>query len=261
MSPFIRPRPVDDPPVRLVVFHHAGGSAAAYYPFVHGLPPDWDLVLIDLPGRGRRHRSPALTDMTALVDLGTQDVVSLAGAPVALFGHSLGAVVAAEVTRCLPALGVSPVWLGVSGRPGPDEGARYGLPSSVSDGQLLHALRDAGGLPDRLDEVPQFRERLLRVIRCDLRAVESYRPDPGRQPLAVPVTAFAGASDQLAPPPAVAAWARETRAGFRMRVFSGGHFYFADSAFAGLAAALTHEIERALRSVRSPGPTMSPARA
>ncbi|CAM5349254.1 hypothetical protein SNARM312S_04628 [Streptomyces narbonensis] len=106
-SPFLRPRPVDDPAVRLIGFHHAGGSAAVYYPFVRHLPADWDLLLLDLPGRGRRATAPQLDEMAEVVETVVADVLPWADddAPFALFGHSMGAVVALETARALEALG------------------------------------------------------------------------------------------------------------------------------------------------------------
>jgi medium-chain acyl-[acyl-carrier-protein] hydrolase len=167
-------------------------------------------------------------------------------APFALFGHSLGAIVAAEAARRLEALDVAPVWVGVSGRPGPSQQAGYDLHSSMSDEGLMRVLDGNGGIPEQIKEMPDFRDRFLRLVRDNLRAVESYRPAPGRRPLAAPMTAFAGDRDPLAPPSAVAAWAQETRGHFRLRTFAGGHFYFRGPAFPVLAAAVTGDIERAV---------------
>lgn len=248
MSPFIRPRSVDDPVVRLVVFHHAGGSASAYFPLVRGLPQDWDLLLLDLPGRGKRHTSPPLTDMAALVALATRDVLPWAEAPLALFGHSFGAVLASEVARVLPDHGVRPSWVGVSGRAAPAHRVAedYTLPE-FTDAELLSRLTEMGGLPDRLDELPEFRDRLLRLVRADLRAVASYRPDPDRKPIAAPLTAFVSTDDAWAPLAEIGAWARETAGEFRQRVFSGGHFHFLGESFATFTGALVQEIRRSMR--------------
>lgn len=248
MSPFIRPRSVDAPAVRLVVFHHAGGSASAYFPLVRGLPADWDLVLLDLPGRGKRHKSPPLTEMAALVALATEDVLAWAGAPLALFGHSFGAVLASEVARSLPARGVRPAWVGVSGRSAPDHRVAedHTLPE-FTDSELLRRLTEMGGMPERIDELPEFRDRLIALVRADLRAVASYRPDPGRLPIAAPLTAFVSTDDAWAPLAEIGAWARETTGEFRQRVFSGGHFHFLGESFATFTAALVHEIRRSMR--------------
>ena len=249
MSPFIRPRPVDDPAVRLVVFHHAGGSASAYFPLARGMPEDWDLLLLDLPGRGKRHKSPPLSEMPALVDLAAADILPWAGPPLALFGHSFGAVVASEVARCLQRRGVRPAWVGVSGRSAPDHRVAYDRTlHEFTDEELMERLTEMGGIPERIDELPEFRDRLIKLVRADLRAVASYRPDPARNPLTASLTAFVSTDDDWAPLPAVGAWARETTGEFRQRVFSGGHFHFVGEAFASFTAALVHEVRRALRA-------------
>jgi surfactin synthase thioesterase subunit len=250
----LRPRPVERPSLRLIVFHHAGGSAAAYFPLVHGLPDDWDLVLPDLPGRGRRYDVPALDDMAALVSVAAEDVLGWAGPPIAIFGHSLGAVVAAEAARAAQAKGVEPVWVGVSGRPAPDRHVDAGLdPYRLSDEELMRELTAIGGIPGRIDEVPEFRERFIRLVRTDLRALGSYRPDPDRVPLTAPLTAFGATDDVLAPPASIAAWAGETSGVFRQRLFTGGHFHFLRESFPAFARTLGHEIQRS-PSLRSRTP-------
>jgi hypothetical protein len=52
---FARPRPQSNPSLRVIAFHHAGGSAAMYHPLSAALPADWELLILDLPGRGKRH--------------------------------------------------------------------------------------------------------------------------------------------------------------------------------------------------------------
>jgi surfactin synthase thioesterase subunit len=243
----VRPRPLEDPALRLVAFHHAGGSASAYFPLVHGLPADWDLVLPDLPGRGKRQGTPALDDMASLVAVAAEDVLAWSGPPIAIFGHSLGAVVAAEVARAVEARGVEPVWVGVSGRPAPGWHVETGLdPHRLTDEQLMRELTAIGGIPHRIDEVPEFRDRFIRLVRTDLSALASYKPAPDRVPLAAPLTAFGATDDVLAPPSSIAAWSGETTAVFRQRLFTGGHFHFLHNSFPNFARALAHEIQRSL---------------
>lgn len=244
MTAFVRPRRVEDPVLRLVVFHHAGGSAASYYPLTHGLPAGWDLLLLDLPGRGRRHAAPPLEEMSALVAQATEDLLPWTGrVPLALFGHSLGSVVAFEVAHALQARGLPPAWVGVSGRVAPDEYVPVpGLDPSLPDEELTRGLSLLGGLPERLHEVPEFRRRFLRLIRTDLKALLGYRPAPRRQPLRAPLTAFGATDDPLAPPGALDAWARETQGEFTRCLLPGGHFHFLGDSFARFTSVLTAEI-------------------
>ncbi|OEJ28001.1 hypothetical protein AR457_29560 [Streptomyces agglomeratus] len=248
MTHFVRPRRLEHPAVRLVVFHHAGGSASAYFPLTRHLPPDWDVLLLDLPGRGKRHALPALEDMELIVAAATEDVVPYAdGPPLALFGHSLGAVVAFETARELEARGAGPGWVGVSGRGAPGHEVLTRLPDhDSSDAELMARLKSMGGMPHQLDEVPAFRDRFLQLVRRDLRAVSAYRPDPHRAPLAAPLTVFGAAQDDWAPLASMAPWARQTRARFSRRVYPGGHFHFLGGAFEAFAADLAEEISFAL---------------
>ncbi|MDH6696263.1 alpha/beta fold hydrolase [Streptomyces sp. MAA16] len=242
---FVRPRTLAPADLRLVVVPHAGGSGAVYHPMTRCLPPSWELLLLDLPGRGKRHGLPPLTDMKALVAQVTDDVVALAdGTPLALFGHSFGAVVAAETARSLESRGTVPLWVGVSGRQAPAvrPGIRL-LDPTLSEVELARRLTRLGGMPDRLDELPEFRARFLQLIRSDLRALDSYRPAAGRRPLTGDLTAFAATDDALAPAAGAAAWAPETTGAFRRRIFPGGHFHFLKDAFRAFTAAVVAEIE------------------
>ena len=258
MNPFVRPRPVDDPAVRVVAVPHAGGSAAAYFPLLPAIPANWDLLLLDLPGRGKRHRLPPLPNMTRIVATAVADLRPWTGPPLALFGHSMGAIVATEVAHDLVSRGIAPAWLGVSGRAAPGSGSAHAAPSHrLSDAELLRSLAEMGGLPDRLAEVPEFRDRLLSLVRADLTAVDGYRPPAGRDPLPVPLTAFGAIDDVWAPPGAVAAWRQETTGPFRLRWFTGGHFHFVRSGFREFADVVRTEIALA---VTAPVPATGPGR-
>lgn len=245
---FHRPRPVDSPALRLIGFHHAGGSAAVYHPFARHLPDDWDLLLLDLPGRGRRAGQAPLDDMTDVVATAVADVLPWAGdTPLALFGHSMGAIVALETARSLEGLGCAPLWTGVSGRVAPHFRRPDVTPLSERDDcALLKVLFELGGMPERAAEAPDFLDRFLRTVRADLTAVDNYRPDPARSPLSSPLTVFGGTQDPWAPPSAMHLWRRETTARFAQKFFPGGHFYFLDDLF----PALTHQLVRQIDSCR-----------
>ena len=240
-SPFLRPRPVDHPEVRFVAFHHAGGSASTYHALSRRLPQTWDVLLLDLPGRGRRTHEDAKARMTDLVDQISFDLDPWLGAPLALFGHSMGAILALEGARQLPQ---PPIWVGVSGRLAPSlQSVRPTRLHELSDDALLDVLIGMGGTPNELRFETELRTRFLATIRADLTAVASYRPDPHRDRLDCPISTFAGTEDPWAPPAAMAAWSRETAVGVEQHAFPGGHFYFLQDGLAELADRIVAELD------------------
>jgi medium-chain acyl-[acyl-carrier-protein] hydrolase len=243
---FLRPRPHANPSLRLIAFHHAGGSATMYHPLAAELPADWELLLLDLPGRGKRYCEEPIATMPELVARAVEDLRPWLDTPVALFGHSLGAIVAAEVGRACERLGAPPVWVGVSAKVAPTLHPQARRLSELDDDALLDAIRALGGTSEAVWDIPELRDHFLRVVRADIAALESYRPQPDRPALGCPVTAFAGASDVWAPPTTMRPWARETRSDFHLRQFEGGHFYFLGPAFAGFARELVRQIEHSL---------------
>lgn len=244
MTALVRPRRLDDAALRLAVFHHAGGSATAYVPLARELPADWDALLIELPGRAAGQVAPSPWDLGVVVGMLAQDLLSWAdAAPLALFGHSLGAVLAFETARALQERGAPVAWVGVSGRVAPGEQAAVPwLDPRAPDEELARALGRLGGLPARLDEYPDIRRRFLDLTRTDLTALDGYLPDPRRRPLAAPLTAFGGAADPLAPRMALAAWARQTTGPFGLRALRGGHFGLFDDGFKRFTPVLVGEI-------------------
>ncbi|MBO1416425.1 thioesterase II family protein [Streptomyces sp. FH025] len=250
--PFIRPRVVEDPELRLIGFHHAGGSGSAYFPLHKELPPTWELLLLDLPGRGKRYGQAPIEELTEAVELAVRDVLPWTDAPFALFGHSYGSLVALETARTLHGLGREPVWLGVSGRVPPSYRGRRKQLSSLPDGELLQELDAMGGLPEQLAEIPEFLDRFVRLTRADLRAVESFRPAEDRAVLGCPITVFCGTDDAWGPPEEMDGWGLETSAGHRRLVHRGGHFYFLGSAMPAFARGVVAEIESALATAGVP---------
>lgn len=247
-TPFTRPRTPHAPELRLFVLHHAGGSATTFFPLARALPQTWEPVLYDLPGHGRRRAEPLLGTVEEMVEHLVADLDGELDTPFALFGHSLGAVVAFETARALNELGRSPLWLGVSGRSAPEShnGGPLAL-DTVDDQALLSSLNAVGGgMPERIAEVPEFRDRFLRLARADLTAVDAYRPDTQRIPLPCPVGTFSGADDPWSPPPSAVAWEQETHAGCTHRTLPGGHFYFTEHGPGQLARSVATDARKAI---------------
>src|SRR5262245_11016329 len=80
-----------DARAQLVCFPHAGGSASYFHPLSAALSPEFDVRVMQYPGRQDRRREPLIESVDALADHAFAALIPVVDRPVALFGHSMGA--------------------------------------------------------------------------------------------------------------------------------------------------------------------------
>jgi surfactin synthase thioesterase subunit len=216
------------PEVRLVAFPFAGGSASVFRGWSAWLPPAVELWPVLLPGRGRRVSEPARDRIATIVSDMAALLPAVVEAPFVLFGHSMGATLAYELTRELAARGSTvPCGLIVSGQAAPHRPDRRPPIHHLPDAAFVGAVRDLGGTPPELFEHPELVELVLPALRADFAAVETYEWVPG-PPLDVPLVAFAGENDPVIDPADVAEWDHHSCASSELVTFDGGHFFLLD---------------------------------
>jgi surfactin synthase thioesterase subunit len=191
---------------------------------------------VQYPGRQERRGEPCTEDLGQLAD----DVAGALGhlpttAPLALFGHSMGALLGLEVARRLHTGGRTPDALIVSGCAAPALHQNAHL-SSRSDTELVADLTALSATQAPLLADPGIRAMVLSVLRADYRALDTYTYRPGI-PLRCPITVCLGADDPRARREDAEGWRQETVGATSFRRFPGGHFYLADQ-WPALAATL-----------------------
>lgn len=223
-----RLRPNPRATVRLFCLPYAGGGASSYRAWPAYLPADIDVMAIQLPGREERVCEPAFRDASELCAQLTAVVAPYLDRPFALFGHSMGGLLAFELARRFRTIGAPcPVHLFISAHSGPR--AVYGLPrvAAMSDEEFAALLRRLGGTRDEVLADAEMMTLVLPLMRCDLSVCESYRYVLD-EPLTCPISVFGGILDKLVRRPDLLAWDAETSGVFRARMFPGGHFFFDD---------------------------------
>ena len=208
---------------RLVCFPHAGGSASFYYPLSELLRPQVEVLAVQYPGRQERRAEPMVADIGELSVRVAAALRPWDDRPYALFGHSMGAVVAYETARLLPER-VSALF--ASGRRAPTTVRQESL-HLADDRTLVAELLRLDATSSVLLEDEELRAMILPALRNDYRAVERYRHRPG-SPVAVPVTALIGDGDPKVTREEARAWSGLTSGDFSLRTFPGGHFYLTD---------------------------------
>ncbi|WP_202919391.1 thioesterase II family protein [Saccharothrix deserti] len=215
---------VPDPVYELVCLPHAGGGGSVFGTWQQHTDR-LRISAVRLPGRERRFAEPAIADLTELVESlagGLEPVVT--ATPYALYGHSMGALVAFEAARELRRRGLpQPAALFVAGCEAPhlvDFERVHDLPRE----ELIAWLMATDGLEPEAFQYPELIDMMLPTIRADLGAAErySYRPEP---PLSVPIHLLRGRADDQMSVDGTSGWDAHTSLRCAVTDFDGGHFF------------------------------------
>ncbi|MDP9616464.1 surfactin synthase thioesterase subunit [Streptomyces demainii] len=189
------------------------------------------MIPLQLPGREECFLDTPYTDVVEAAGKLAPQALRLAEGEgsVALFGHSLGAVLAFEIAREIESLGFPELQhLFVSGSPGPWTG-REQRATGLDDEEFMVRVTEFAGYRHAAFDDPGLREILLPLLRADVAMHEDYTP-LSREPLSVPVTAMRGADDELVSQEQSEQWRSATSGTFTTTEFPGGHMYVVDSA-------------------------------
>jgi len=238
----IRPRPVSAPRVRLICFPFSGGGASLYARWPADLPDDIDVCAVQLPGREQRIAETPYSTLAPLIPDLMQVLRPYLDAPIALFGHSVGGLMAFEFTRLLRRTGgTPPVCIFPAGSLPPCLPRRQPNISALPDAEFLDGLREYGGTPEEALQNEALMELLMPTLRADFSLTETYTYVP-EAPLDVPLSAFGGLEDPIVEPYEVAGWRALTENTFTLRILPGNHF-FVQSARELVLSAIADDLE------------------
>jgi surfactin synthase thioesterase subunit len=238
--------------LRLLVFHHAGGSATSFLPVAQAMPEQYESCLFELAHRGMRSEEPAAADYPAAVRELLPEVTELVDRPVLLLGHSLGALLAHSLIAELPAERRALVrGMLVSSSQSPTRAAAEAshppapFVSRTREG-LLAELHGRGGSPPDLFEDDELLDHAVELIGYDLHLADTYVAPP-RLTDPVEYHIWYGRDDPYLGPDDAEQWGLSTAEEPQIRSFRGGHFYLSQKpeprlALQKLAAAVAAEV-------------------
>jgi medium-chain acyl-[acyl-carrier-protein] hydrolase len=206
------------------------------------LPPDIEVGAILLPGHEARLREAPFTRLEPLVDALVTGLRTHMDLPFAMFGHSLGALVAFHVACRLRDEGAAePAHLFVSGRRAPQLPPRHPPITHLPDPEFVEEVRRRyNGISDEVIRHPDLLALLVPTLKADMAVIETYVHREGI-PLECPISVYGGDDDPEATPAELVSWKVQTRGPLSVRMFPGAHF-FVQTAQADLLRAVREEL-------------------
>ncbi|MGW1162664.1 thioesterase II family protein [Streptomyces sp. NPDC002513] len=246
-TPWVRPlaaRP--NARLRLICFHPAGGGPSLFRDWPAALPADIEVLAVHLPGRETRVGEPCLTHYQEAVAQLHTALRPFLDREYALFGHSMGALLAYGVAMAAARHGdPAPARLLVSGAAGPGSTPAKPGRGEWTDAELVQELRDMGGTPEEVLADRALLDLILPPLRADYALCDSFHgsfTEPAGPPLDCPVSVLGGADDDVSPAD-LQRWSTFTSADSSLRLFPGGHFFLlapsADAVLTAVTADLT----------------------
>jgi surfactin synthase thioesterase subunit len=144
--------------------------------------------------------------------------------PYALFGHSLGALLAFEAAHKLGTIGLpQPLALFASGTNAPSRRDNDRFAGMESDEQLRAEMYKLNGTHSEVFASDELMALTLPVLRADFQLCGQYRYRR-RRFLNLPLHVFGGDRDETTSE-TLEAWQQETSAEFSLDNFDGDHFF------------------------------------
>ncbi len=228
---------------RIALFPYAGGGPAAFAPLARAAADHLELYAYCPQGRDLRDDEAPATDWAALVADAAKGLAGLPPGPFVLYGHSLGAMLAADLAGTARGRDLKALIVGARACPNGDFTRYADLPDD--DTALFEQLAEEYGPSPPGMTGEDVRAIAADRLRTDLRLLASRAAAPARQ-IDPPIIAVTGIADPSTPPDAVAPWAAMTRGGFRLERVPGGH-YFVHSEARALSRLLAGAFDEAAR--------------
>ncbi|MBO9998159.1 MAG: thioesterase [Cyanobacteria bacterium SID2] len=211
--------------LRLFCFPYAGGGTLSFRGWRDRFPSNIGVYPIELPGRGFRLQEPLLTRLPFIVNSIAPILYPYLDKPFAFFGHSMGALIAFELTRFLRReYAIQPVRLCVSGRCAPQTLPIVPPIHQLPESDFIEALRYLNGTPAEVFKNPELMGLVLPILRADFSVVETYSYCH-EEPLHCSISVFGGLDDPETTIDFLEAWKVQTNHSTSLYLLSGDHFF------------------------------------
>lgn len=219
---------------KLLCFPFAGGNKYSYRVFSEMAPSFVEIITLEYPGRATRVDDPLLTDITLLAeDMVKQILPYLDGKEYAIYGHSMGGLLAYLVTLQLAKNNYKlPVHIFITGTSGPsavsrtEDVKRYLLEKQ----EFIEEIRALDGMPEEILTSEELLMYFEPILRADFEASETYTYTQQEEPLDIPVTVITGIEEDIEPED-IKVWQQEFKRPIDFKRLPGKHFFIFQHTF------------------------------
>ncbi|MBO9586223.1 MAG: thioesterase [Flavobacterium sp.] len=207
--------------IQLFLIPFAGGNCYSFN-FLMPYLKDFDVVTLELPGRGKRIKESLLTEFDqAAEDIFQQIIARQTASFYIIYGHSLGTGIGLRVANMLQKINRAPAYLVFTGNPGPGikENRKLYLYEKF---EFMDEIKKLGGLPDELRSNLEFMDFIEPVFRADFELAERNKLVNERA-VNVPIYSVMGDLEKTSVD--IANWKRFTNASFHSEILTGDHFF------------------------------------
>ncbi|MCU7490601.1 MAG: thioesterase II family protein [Bacteroidota bacterium] len=214
---------------RLICFPYAGGSSHIFRRWHEALHQHVEVVAVELPGRGRRYTERLYSKLPELVEDLKEKILPYLDKPYYFFGHSMGALIAFEMTQALRKSYLpEPDHIFVSAHPAPNFHKREPSMHNLPEDKFITKLKEMNGMPGEVLKNRELMELMMPILRADFSVCETYtyKPVPKTD---CPITVFGGLADDGISLEELEGWAEMTNSSFELNLLPGDHFYITKS--------------------------------
>lgn len=210
--------------MRLFCIPFAGGTAVVYHGWQKSLPDSITVDFLELAGRGIRFSEslqPSIKQMA--VDI-YQRIAGIKE-PYAIFGHSMGGLLAYEAVKLLQAADqLLPQQIFLSACEPPEHRIKNQIDITLPDKKFMQEVVELGGTPEEILEHEEFIQLLAPILKNDFLAIENYQYEEAKEKIKSPVMLLSGKQDTEIHE-TIRNWQAYCENPCDFREFEGGHFF------------------------------------
>ncbi len=220
------PKPNPQARLRLFCFPYAGAGPVVFHTWPASLSSQVEIIAVHYPGREARLRETPYGSIQPLLKALTNEILPYLDCPFAFYGHSLGGLIAYELSRALRLQAApQPVHLFISSRRAahlPDP-----LPPihKLSDAAFAQAVQQRyNNIPAVIRQDPELMALFVPILKADFSILETYQYTPDL-PFDFPISVYGGLQDLGVAEEELAAWQNYTTQRFALQMYPGDHFF------------------------------------